>query len=142
MLYLTKTLGKNEADNVFTFTYTHQASSSLLQAVKERKAVRIRARLLQRPRQVQRQVVAQDGQRRPGLQGGVSPQQASTASAHSLVVGGPLPDADAVGAVLDGLLHVQPLGPGELGGDHHVDLVPALDAVVKAGQQAVGVRGR
>ena len=66
---LTKTLGKNEADNVFTLHMRSQASSSLLQAVKERKAVRIRARQVQRLRQVQRQVVAQ------GQQGPVQRQQ-------------------------------------------------------------------
>ena len=42
--------------------------------------------------------------------------------------------------MLHRLLHGQPLGPGVLAGHHHVDIVAALDAVVEAGEQAVGIR--
>ncbi|MPM37374.1 hypothetical protein SDC9_83985 [bioreactor metagenome] len=88
-----------------------------------------------------RQVLAQDGNRGQGLQGGA----VSAAGQHCvrllrLVVGGPLPDADALGAVLYRLLHGQPLGTGMLGGNHHIDVIPAADAVGKGRQQAVGVR--
>ena len=42
--------------------------------------------------------------------------------------------------MLDGLFHRQPLGARVLGSDQHVDIVAAADAVVKAGEQAVGIR--
>ena len=48
----------------------------------------------------------------------------------ALVVAGPLPDADAGGAVLDGRVHVEPLQRGLLAGDDHVDVVAAAQAVV------------
>lgn len=56
------------------------------------------------------------------------------------VAGRPIPDANTLGAVLDGLFHRQPLGARVLGRDQHVHIVAAADAVVKAAQQAVGVR--
>ena len=58
----------------------------------------------------------------------------------ALIVARPLPDTDTLGAVLDSLLHCQPLLSRMLGGYQHVDIVAAADAVVKAGQQAVGIR--
>ena len=58
------------------------------------------------------------------------------------IIGGPLPDADALGAVLDRLLHGEPLGAGMLAGHDDVHIVPALDAVVEAGKQAVGIGGQ
>ena len=57
-----------------------------------------------------------------------------------LVVRGPAPDADALRAVLDRLLHRQPLGARVLARHNDVHIVAALDAVVKAGEQAVGIR--
>ena len=78
-----------------------------------------------------------------GLQGGGLPAAGQDdVRLSTLVVGGPLPDADAVGTVLDGLVHGEPLGPGVLGGHHHIDVIPAFDTVVKDGEQAVGVRGQ
>ena len=47
-----------------------------------------------------------------------------------------------LGAVLDRLLHGEPLGAGMLAGHDDVHIVPALDAVVEHAQQAVGVRGQ
>ena len=62
---------------------------------------------------------------------GTSPQQAMTTSGSpSLVVAGPFPDADAGGAVLDGLVHRQPLRGRLLAGDDDVDVVAAAQAVV------------
>ena len=49
------------------------------------------------------------------------------------------PDADSLGAVLHCLLHGEPLGPRVLGCNHHVDIVAAPDAMVVAGEEAVGV---
>ena len=89
------------------------------------------------------QVAAQDGHRCQGLQrGGVAAAGQHRVGLRPLVIGGPLPDADAVGTVLDGLVHGEPLGPGVLGGHHHIDVIPAFDTVVKDGEQAVGVRGQ
>src|SRR6478752_1248245 len=45
------------------------------------------------------------------------------------IVAGPLPDADALRAVLDGLVHRQPLRCGMLPGYDHVDVVAAAQAV-------------
>ena len=56
------------------------------------------------------------------------------------VVAGPLPDADPRGAVLDGLVHRQPLRRWVLARDHDVDVVAAAQAVVHHREQAVGVR--
>ena len=90
-----------------------------------------------------RQFPPQDRDRRQGLQSG---RVAAAGHDHIrllvLVVGSPVPDADALGAVLHRLVHGQPLGTGVLGGHHDVHIVPALDAVVKAAQQAVGIGGQ
>ena len=74
--------------------------------------------------------------------GGIAAAGHNYIGLHAPVVGGPLPDADALGAVLYRLVHGEPLGAGVLGGHQHIDIVPALDAVVKAAEQAVGVRGQ
>ena len=58
----------------------------------------------------------------------------------TLVGGCPLPDADALSAVLYGLLHSQPLWTRMFGGDDDVHVVAGADAVVKAAQQAVCIR--
>ena len=57
-----------------------------------------------------------------------------------LVVAGPLPDAEARRAVLDRLVHRQPLRRGLLAGDDDVDVVAAAQAVVGDREQVVGVR--
>ena len=54
----------------------------------------------------------------------------------ALIVGRPLPDADALGAVLHSLLHGQPLRTRMLGRHDDVDIVAALDAVIEAAEQA------
>ena len=56
-----------------------------------------------------------------------------------LVVAGPLPDADAFRAMHDRRVHRQPLRQRVLAGDHHVDVVPAAQAVIEDRQQAVGI---
>src|SRR5262249_35607304 len=71
---------------------------------------------------------------------GTSPQQAITTSGSPPpVVAGPLPDAEASLAVLDRLIHRQPLRCRLLAGDDDVDVVPAAQAVIGDRQQAVGV---
>ena len=57
----------------------------------------------------------------------------------AVVVAGPLPDPEAGRAVLDRLVHRQPLRRRLLAGDDDVDVVPAAQAVVGDRQQAVGV---
>ena len=89
------------------------------------------------------EMVTEDGDRGQGLQrGGVTAAGQYHVRFLPLVIGGPLPDADALGAVLHRLLHGQPLRAGMLGGDQHIHIVPAGNAVVEAGEQAVGVRGQ
>ena len=61
---------------------------------------------------------------------------------HALVVAGPLPDADALDAVLDGRVHRQPLRRRVFARDHDVDVVAAAQAVVHHREEAVGVGGR
>ena len=58
----------------------------------------------------------------------------------AVVVAGPVPDAQAAGAVQDGVVHVQPGRRGLLAGDDDVDVVAAAQAVVGDRQQGVGVR--
>ena len=58
----------------------------------------------------------------------------------ALVVAGPVPDADALGAVRDRRVHVQVLQMDLLVGDDHVDVVLAAQAVVGDREQAVHVR--
>ena len=56
----------------------------------------------------------------------------------ALIVGGPAPDADALCAVLHRLLHGQPLLAWVFAGHNDIHIVAALDAVVKAAQEADG----
>ena len=56
------------------------------------------------------------------------------------VVAGPFPDAEAGRAMLDRLIHRQPLRRRLLPGDHDVDVVAAAQAVVGDRQQAVRIR--
>ena len=60
----------------------------------------------------------------------------------ALIVGRPLPDADALGAVLHSLLHGQPLRTRMLGSHDDVDIVAALDAVIEAAEQQFASGGR
>jgi hypothetical protein len=72
---------------------------------------------------------------------GMSPQQAMTTSGtEALVVGGERPDAQSSGAVVDCLVHAQPVELGLLAGDDDVDVVLRAQAVVGHREQAVGVR--
>ena len=64
----------------------------------------------------------------------------TTSGSRPAVVARPVPDADARGAVLDRLVHRQPLRRGLLAGDDHVDVVAAAQAVVGHAQQAVRIR--
>ena len=59
---------------------------------------------------------------------------------RSLVVARPLPDAQALGAVDDGLFHREPLRHRVLAGDDDVHVMPAAQAMVEHRQQAIGVR--
>ncbi len=56
-----------------------------------------------------------------------------------LVVAGPLPDADAFRAVHHRGVHGQPLREGVFTCNHHVDVMPAAQAVIEDRQQAIGV---
>ena len=59
---------------------------------------------------------------------------------NALVVARPLPDADALTAMLDGGVHRQPLRRRVFARDHDVDVMTAAQAVVHHRQQAVGIR--
>ena len=86
-------------------------------------------------------MLPQDGRGGQHLEGGrVTATGQDHVGVDVLVVAGPVPDADALGAVHDGLVHGQPLGHGALAGHHHVHVVAAAQAVVGHRQQAVGVR--
>jgi hypothetical protein len=58
----------------------------------------------------------------------------------ALIVARPVPDADALGAMLDGGVHVQVLEMVLLVGHDHVDVVAALQAMVDRREQGVDVR--
>ena len=88
-----------------------------------------------------RQVPAQE------LNGGQGLQRRHVAAAgHDhvglavLVVAGPFPDAEARRAMLDRLVHAQPLRRRLLAGDDHVDVVAAAQTVIRHRKQRVGVR--
>ena len=88
-----------------------------------------------------RQVLAQDRDRGQRLQRRhVAGAGHDDVRLRAPVVAGPLPDADARRAVLDGLVHRQPLRRRVLARDHDVDVVTAAQAVVHHREQAVGVR--
>ncbi|MDB5387880.1 MAG: hypothetical protein JWM11_3526 [Planctomycetaceae bacterium] len=75
--------------------------------------------------------ISQNGYCRQCLQGG----NVATAGHHdirtpSVIIAGPLPDTDACGAVLDRLVHRQPLRGGMLSGDYDIDVVATAQAVV------------
>ena len=86
------------------------------------------------------QMLAQNGNGGQNLQRG----RVAAAGHHHvrlgvLVVAGPLPDADAFRAMHDGGVHGQPLREGVFAGHHHVDVMPAAQAVIEDREQAVGV---
>ena len=56
------------------------------------------------------------------------------------VAAGPMPDADAGGAVRHGGVHRQPLRRLIFAGDHDVDVVAAAQTMIPDGEQAVGIR--
>ncbi len=87
------------------------------------------------------QMRAHDGDRGERLQRGHIPAAGhDNVGRNALVVAGPRPDADALGAVLDGGVHVQPLRRRVFAGDHDIDVVAAAQAVVHHRQQTVGIR--
>jgi hypothetical protein len=87
------------------------------------------------------QMFAHDGDGGERLQRGhVATAGHDHVGCHALVVAGPLPDADAFGAVLDGSVHRQPLRRRVFARDHDVDIMAAAQAVVHHRQQAVGIR--
>ena len=59
---------------------------------------------------------------------------------RAMVIARPLPDPEPACAVLDRLVHGQPLGRRLLAGDDDIDVVPAAQAVIGDRQQAVSVR--
>ena len=72
---------------------------------------------------------------------GTSPQQAITTSgSHPLSLLSPFPNADPRRAMLDGLIHREPLRRRLLAGHDDVHVVAAPQAVVGHGQQRVRVR--
>ena len=73
---------------------------------------------------------------------GTSPQQAMTTSGDGVLgqTAGPRPDADALGAMLHGGVHRQPLRRRVFAGDHDVHVVAAAQAVIPDREQAVGIR--
>ena len=88
-----------------------------------------------------RDVLAQELHRRQSLQrrhvAGAGHDDVRLTAA---VVAGPLPDPDPRGAVLDRLVHRQPLRRRVLARHHDVDVVAAPQAVVHHREQAVGIR--
>ena len=87
------------------------------------------------------QMLAQDGDGGERLQRGhVAAAGHDHVGRDVLVVAGPLPDADALGAVLDGGVHRQPLRRRVFARDHDVDVMAAAQAVIHHRQQAVGIR--
>ena len=87
-----------------------------------------------------RQVLAQNGSSRQYLQCGCI----AAASHHDvrfdvLVIAGPLPDANAFGAMDDGFVHVEPLREGVFARHDDVDVMPAAQAMIENREQAVRV---
>src|SRR5450830_903978 len=58
----------------------------------------------------------------------------------ALVVAGPLPDADTLSAVFNGLFHRQSLGCLIFSRDYDVDIMAAAQAMIPDRKQAVGIR--
>ena len=87
------------------------------------------------------QMLAHDGDGGERLQRGhVATAGHDHVGRDALVVAGPLPDANALSAMLGGGVHRQPLRRRVFACDHDVDIVPAAQAVVHHRQQAVCVR--
>src|SRR5208283_1122655 len=87
------------------------------------------------------QMLAHNGDGGQRLQGGhVATAGHNHVGCNALIVAGPLPDADALGAVLYGGVHCQPLRRRVFARDHDVYVMAAAQAVVHHRQQAVGVR--
>ena len=87
------------------------------------------------------QMLAQDGDGGERLQRG----HVATAGHDDIgfgagVAAGPLPDADAGGAMLHGGVHRQPLRRLIFAGDHDVDVVAAAQTMIPDREQAVGIR--
>ena len=73
-----------------------------------------------------RHILPEDRHRRQRFQcGGIAAAGHHHIRLLPCVIAGPLPDADALGAVLNGLLHGQPLGTGMLAGNQYIDIIPA-----------------
>src|SRR5690606_8843500 len=90
-----------------------------------------------------RNIFPQQGGGGQGLLGGdIAAARHHQVGFRALVVAGPVPDADALGAVDDGGVHVEKLQVVLLVADDHIDVVVAAQAVVGGGQQAVGVGGQ
>ena len=86
------------------------------------------------------QMLAQNGNGGQNLQRG----RVAAAGHHHvrlgvLVVAGPLPDANSFRAMHDCGVHGQPLREGVFAGHHHVDVMPAAQAVIKDRQQTIGI---
>ncbi len=85
-------------------------------------------------------MLAKDGNGSQNLQRG----RVAAAGHHDvrlgvLVVAGPLPDANSFRAMHDRGVHGQPLWEGVLACHHHIDVIPAAQAVIENRQQAIGV---
>ena len=86
------------------------------------------------------QALAQDRRGGEDLDGRHVPGAGEDDVGIAVVVARPVPDADAAGAVQQGVVHAEPRRRRLLAGHDHVDVVAAAQAVVGDGQQAVGVR--
>src|ERR1019366_7346730 len=87
------------------------------------------------------QMLAHDGDGGERLQRGyVAAAGHDHVRRNGLVVAGPLPDADAFGAVLDGGVHRQPLWRRMFARDHDVDVMAAAQGGGHHRQQAVCIR--
>ena len=83
----------------------------------------------------------QPPRRRHHLQGGdVAGGGQDHVGLGAVVVARPAPDRRPAGAVLPRRVHVEPLGLRLLVDDDEVHVVPAPEAMIRDGQQAVGVR--
>jgi hypothetical protein len=87
------------------------------------------------------EVLAQERGCREGFLGhDVSAGSDDDVGLFAVVVGGPVPDTDALGAVGDGGVHVEELDVVLLVGDDDVDVVGGAEAVVHCAEQAVRIR--
>ena len=88
-----------------------------------------------------RQVLAQDGDGGERLERGhIATAGHNHIRCNALVVAGPLPDADALGTVRDGLVHGQPLRRRVFTRDDDVDVMAAAQAVIHHRKKAIGIR--